>query len=81
MGWLNIWPNPFIESTRIQLDPKVAGVNTLKLLDVQGNLVFQKTCSGANIPLNLPQLPAGLYWAEVRDKKGNLVGQGKILKQ
>ena len=81
VGGLDIWPNPFTESTRIQLDPKVTGMNTLKLLDGQGNMVFQKTCSGAVINLYLPQLPAGFYWAEMRDKKGTLVGQGKIVKQ
>ncbi len=81
VGGLDIWPNPFTESTRIQLDPKVTGMNTLKLWDGQGNMVFQKTCSGAVINLYLPQLPAGFYWAEMRDKKGILVGQGKIVKQ
>jgi uncharacterized repeat protein (TIGR01451 family) len=78
---LDIWPNPFIENTSIHLDPKVTGQTNLKLFDGLGNLVFQKSSSGTVIPLNFTQLPAGLYWAELRDKKGGLIGREKIVKQ
>jgi uncharacterized repeat protein (TIGR01451 family) len=78
---LDIWPNPFIENTSIHLDPKVTGQTNLKLFDGLGNLVFQKTSAGTVIPMNLAHLPAGIYWVELRDKKGGLIGREKIVKQ
>lgn len=78
---LNISPNPFNAYTNIQLEKKNSGAMLLKIFDSRGILVFQKTTTGSEIELRAPELPSGLYMAELRDAKGKLIGSSKMLKQ
>jgi uncharacterized repeat protein (TIGR01451 family) len=77
---LLVWPNPFNERINVRLNQKTSGSLLLKIYDSRGTLVAQKTTNGQEIELNARQLPAGLYWAEVRDTQGRLVGSGKLVK-
>lgn len=78
---LLVWPNPFNERINVRLNQKSSGTLLLKIYDSRGTLVAQKTTNGPEIELNARQLPAGLYWAEVRDAQGRLVGNGKLVKE
>ncbi|MFN0213484.1 MAG: T9SS type A sorting domain-containing protein, partial [Saprospiraceae bacterium] len=78
---LEVWPNPFGERTNIRLKKKTSGTLLLKVFDSRGILVEQKSIVGSDIEYNSKHLPAGLYWAEVRNLKGELVSKGKLLRQ
>lgn len=78
---LLVWPNPFNERISVRLNQKTSGTLLLKIYDSRGTLVAQKTTNGPEIELNARQLPAGLYWAEVRDAQGRLLGNGKLVKE
>jgi len=78
---LAVWPNPFNERTNIHLEKKTSGTLLLKIFDSRGTLVTQKSANGPDIELNARHLPAGLYWAEVRDSQGKLLGNGKMVKE
>ncbi len=78
---LEIWPNPFGERTSIHVEKNTGGSLLLKVFNSQGKLVTQKSAIGPDIELISRQLAAGLYWAEVRDSQGNLIGNGKMVKE
>ncbi len=78
---LLVWPNPFNERISVRLNQKTSGSLLLKIYDSRGTLVAQKATNGPEIELNARQLPAGLYWAEVRDAQGSLLGNGKLVKE
>lgn len=78
---LAVWPNPFSERTNIHVEKKTSGNLLLKIYDSRGTLVGQKTAFGPDIELHAKNLPTGLYWAEVRDSQGKLVGNGKLVKE
>ncbi|MBC7776637.1 MAG: T9SS type A sorting domain-containing protein [Phycisphaerae bacterium] len=78
---LEVWPNPFNERTNIHFEKKTSAAYTLKIFDSMGNLVTQKSAVSSDIELIAKHIPTGLYWAEVRDSKGQLVGNGKLAKQ
>ncbi|MDO8971874.1 MAG: T9SS type A sorting domain-containing protein, partial [Saprospiraceae bacterium] len=78
---LLVWPNPFNERISVRLNQKTSGTLLLKIYDSRGTLVAQKATNGPEIELNTRQLPAGLYWAEVRDAQGRLLGNGKLVKE
>ena len=78
---LGVWPNPFYEQTNLHVGPKTAGTLWLKVYNSSGLMVSEKSVTGPNIEFNAKQLPTGLYWAEIRDTQGRLLGQGKLAKQ
>jgi len=78
---LEVWPNPFNERTNIRLEKKNSGTVMLKIYDSRGTLVVQQTAIGPDIEFNAKHLPTGMYWAEVRDMQGRLLGNGKLVKE
>ena len=78
---LEVWPNPFTLMTNIRIQTDWKGMASVKLFDNLGNLVFQKTTFTPDIELRVPQLPAGLYWIEVRDQQERVIGRQKVAKQ
>ncbi len=80
-GGLETWPNPFKERTFIHLNHKAAGAMFLNVFDSKGNLVAHQTAFGLDIELSASQLPSGVYWAEVRDMSGRLLGNSKLIKE
>ena len=77
---LEIWPNPFSEHTIFYLKQKTSGPILLKIFDSRGNLVAQKSASGPSLEWGSGELPTGVYWAEIRDLQGRLLGNGKLVK-
>jgi uncharacterized repeat protein (TIGR01451 family) len=78
---LEIWPNPFSDRTNIRFKEKKSSTMFLKIFDSRGCLVAQKTALGSDLEFNGKHLPSGLYWAEIRDEKGALLGNGKLIKE
>ena len=78
---LEVWPNPFSLRTNIRLEKKTSGTILLNIFDSRGTPVAQKTATGPDIEFNAKYLPAGLYWAEIRDMQGRLLGNGKLVKE
>lgn len=78
---LDVWPNPFSEYVYIRLKKKTHGTLLLNVLDSRGSLVAQKQVAGTEIEFNGKHLTAGLYWAEIRDAQGRLLGSGKLVKK
>ncbi len=79
---LDIWPNPCHESTHIRYTPTSGSPqHHLKIYDMLGNLVLQKSVNKPDIELQTNKLIPGLYVAELRDARGVLVGSGRLLKQ
>lgn len=78
---LEVWPNPFRERTNIRLKQKKSGMMFLKIYDNKGSLVVQKTAFSSDFELTAKHLPSGLYWAEIRNEKGELLGNGKLIKE
>jgi len=78
---LEVWPNPFNERTNIRLEKKTSDTVLLKIFDSRGTPVAQKTATGPDIEFNARHLPTGMYWAEVRDMQGRLLGNGKLVKE
>lgn len=78
---LEVWPNPFTQMTNIRIQKDWKGMASVKLFDNLGNLAFQKTTFNPDIELRVPQLPAGLYWIEVRDQQERIIGRQKVAKQ
>ncbi len=77
---LEIWPNPCQDRTNLSFVKKTSGIHSLHIFDNLGNLVIQKTGSGSNFELRTLQLPAGVYWVEVRDPQGKSIARGKLVK-
>ena len=78
---LAVWPNPFSDRTNIHVEKKTSGNLLLNIYDSRGKLLVQKTATGPDIELHAKDLPTGLYWAEVRDSQGKIVGNGKLVKE
>ena len=78
---LEVWPNPFSERTNIHVQKATRGKLTLNVFNSLGNLVVQKAVIGPDIELNTKNLPKGLYWAEIRNLQGEIVGSVKLLRQ
>ena len=78
---LEVWPNPFSERTNIHVQKATRGKLTLSVFNSLGNLVVQKAVIGPDIEMNTKNLPKGLYWAEIRNLQGEIVGSVKLLRQ
>lgn len=78
---LAVWPNPFPARTNIHVRQKTRGVLQLNIYNQLGQLVTQKMAAGPDIEFNATQLPAGMYWAEVRDANGKILGNEKLVKE
>ena len=81
--FLKIYPNPFSASTtlRITIPPQAGRITNaeLKIFDVFGNVVFEKTLNSKYETLNL-DLPGGMYFYQVKDNK-QFFSSGKLIVQ
>jgi hypothetical protein len=79
-GVISIAPNPAKAATKIYL-PNGFNANKLKLYDVQGKLVYEKTVDGANtfIELNTSDIKQGIYLVNVLNKQGKILSDKLII--
>ncbi len=73
---VNSYPSPFTNTLHVQTQ----GIDRLTLYNAVGQLVYTSTIDRATMQLNLPQLPAGVYFLNgVREEE--VVVTQKVLKR
>ncbi|MEY3441962.1 MAG: hypothetical protein RLZZ519_243, partial [Bacteroidota bacterium] len=80
---IQVWPNPFSN----WMDLAVAGTNSdvveCKLLDLQGRTLWQSNAQPQNgtvqLRIELPDLPAGMYFLDVRPGEWGTTSWSKVL--
>jgi dienelactone hydrolase len=72
--WAIVAPNPASGSAQLRSSPDMAG-KTWQLHDLHGRLIMQTFISGEAQPLNLSQVPSGLYIWNIRGGTGGPSGK------
>lgn len=75
-GYLSLFPNPLQngERLRVQWYPQLdQSISILKVVDMQGRVIFRKIIFEGNNYVRLPSLPAGMYFTVIDDLLGGLV--------
>ncbi|MBI4929821.1 MAG: T9SS type A sorting domain-containing protein [Bacteroidetes bacterium] len=75
-----IYPNPFSESTTIQITSHKSQELRMKLFDVFGREVKQFVIRNSSFVMERGDLPDGIYFYEIRSEEKN-IGKGKIIIQ
>lgn len=73
---IRMFPNPFTENIYIRLNEPAKGQVELRLLDVTGKSIQERTHSGTSMEFvmhGLGDLPSGVYFLHVRDGSGKAV--------
>lgn len=68
LAGVHIQPNPFGEFLQVVFDRPVDSNSRLRLLDMQGRLILEKTALTENTRLETGDLPAGSYLLQVVEK-------------
>lgn len=81
-AWFSIHPNPFRDQTTIQfLGSMSNGPHRLEVYNLQGQLMFQKTFTGAELLLEVYDWPPAIYAFRILSAKGENLGSGRLLVQ
>ena len=80
------YPNPFVQKTTLKYRLASKGKMRLNIFDLQGNLVDQlldqeQSAGNYELEWNNPQLPAGVYLAQLSTQDGMIVQTIKLLKK
>ncbi len=70
---LQIFPNP--TSGMVEIQKQTDSWGTLRLFDQVGKLMFTEEVFSAKSLVDLSQLPAGVYWAVIKEKEGVSIGK------
>ncbi len=74
----NTFPNPTTETMRIQFGQ--AETNLLvRMTNVQGKLIWEKTVSGNGMDISRNGLPAGTYFVQFKNREGVVRGQTQVV--
>jgi hypothetical protein len=74
------YPNPSSESVCIEFPDNTHITYQVQLLDVSGNTVYSIDMDGSKLVLPLHNLPSGIYYYRILDRK-NMIYSGRIIKQ
>lgn len=74
---VKVYPNPFVEAAFFTIEGFGNGAVTLNVFDLSGKTMATKTSASLPLRLEKGELPAGLYFFEMRTE-GQLLGTGKI---
>ncbi len=74
------YPNPFSNSTTIEISDSRFTKGDLAIYDMLGRAVHQQLLSSKRETLNL-NLPAGVYFYKISNEKKEIVGNGKLMIQ
>ncbi len=76
---LRAFPNPASEGVTVELSEIEPGtVLEWTLCRLSGETALRRTTTGGRWDFRREQLPAGMYWLQVREK-GKLIGVGKVM--
>jgi hypothetical protein len=78
---INIYPNPFTNSLTISCSSE-GQISTLNIYSISGRLMRQETGLSANkVTLFRDWMASGIYFAEVLNATGNIIGREKVIAQ
>jgi hypothetical protein len=75
---IKVLPNPFLESTMIEVEGKDFRELTYSAFDMTGRMVQHRVFSGNQLVVTRDNLPAGMYIFKLTSE-GQLIGNGKLL--
>ncbi len=80
---IDIFPNPFEDYTTIRIGELPGrGKATLNLLNVNGRLLKNyEMSSNSELQIKGREFPSGIYFYELKNRKGVILGKGKMIKQ
>lgn len=77
---LRVYPNPFTHTTVIEFENNSDAVHHLSITDITGKVVkFQNNIRDNRIEVSREGMPAGMYFAILRNNRGELVTQKLIV--
>jgi hypothetical protein len=71
-AFIQTYPNPVTDMMYIDLGNQESGAN-IKIRNLLGTLVFEKTCFEVKPVLNLNSLQSGIYFIEITFTKGSQI--------
>jgi len=74
---ISVFPNPVHNTLTIKIDD-LKGMADIKLFDIYGKMVLQRSSTRNNTPLDIAKLPAGIYMVKIRN--GETENTVKIVK-
>jgi hypothetical protein len=75
-----VFPNPTQDLIRIDLEQASENTYNIQVMDTQGKVLVQLQQS-LPTQVSLGDLPAGIYFLDVRDEQGTLLFQEKVVRQ
>ena len=75
-----ISPNPAIDEVTIELQNTLPGIYTLRLYDINGQLLMMKPFASSREVISLESFSEGMYLYHILDAKGNVMAIGKVMK-
>lgn len=78
---IHVYPNPFTQTTNFEFVYNTKA-NQLIVYDVNGELVVQENIAGkTTFQLQRTNLPNGMYFYNIQNKDGEIIGRGKLVLQ
>lgn len=78
---IQVYPNPFTQTTNFEFVYNTKA-NQLFIYDVNGELVIQENIAGkTTFQLQRANLPNGMYFYNIQNKDGDIIGRGKLVLQ
>jgi hypothetical protein len=74
---IKIYPNPTTNNFTIQ-NATLNGI--VNIFNMQGSKVFNKKLTVKSENISIEQLSNGIYFYQITDNDGNILGQGKVIK-
>jgi hypothetical protein len=74
---VSVWPNP--SSGKFINIESAEPLSAIELLDMQGNLIWQKETSHQREKLNLTAIPAGMYMLRLELQQGVVINKKMVL--
>ncbi len=75
---VRVAPNPFYEQTQIELIGATSQKHQFQLFDVHGRLLRRVDFDGSQFIFRKEKLISGMYFFNIRNRKGMLLGAGKV---
>lgn len=75
-----IYPNPVSNTANIQLN-EIKGITQIRIMNLAGGLLVQKSTIETNTSLDLSRLPSGIYLLDAIDHLGKTIYRSKLVKQ
>lgn len=75
---LLVYPNPANEYLQVRFP--MEGHTELRLLDMRGNIIVEKTGTGSLFKMDVSSLPVGVYFLDIRNNEGRMMKKISIIR-